>query len=60
MKKPKCNSQECNYYLPESKTGFGYCFLHMFEDDHMGFRDLNQDCDIEECWNYPMFQEEVH
>ena len=50
--KPKCNPS-CQYYVPETEHTFGYCFLHMFEDCSIGFRELNQDCDIEDCWQYP-------
>ena len=59
MEMPKCNPKQCNYYIPETKTNFGYCFLHMFEDGSIGFRELNQDCDIEECLQYPIFQEGI-
>lgn len=50
--KPKCNPKDCQYYTPEGKT-FGLCFLHIFEDDTMGFRQLDQECDIEEVLQYP-------
>ncbi len=58
MNKPKCNPKDCQYYTPDGKT-FGLCFLHIFEDDTMGFRELNQECDIEEVLQYPIFKEEV-
>ena len=54
--KPKCNTS-CQYYVPETEHTFGYCFLHMFEDSSIGFRELNQECDIEDCWQYPEFKQ---
>ena len=52
MKKVQCNPEQCQYYTPESAT-FGLCFLHMFSDDTMGFRNLDQECDIDEVLQFP-------
>lgn len=52
----KCNEKECEFYTPDG-TNFGLCFLHVLEDDSMGFRELNQWCDIEEVLQYPEFKE---
>lgn len=51
-KYPKCNPNNCEYYTPDGET-FGLCFLHVLEDDTIGFRQLDQECDIEEVLQYP-------
>ena len=56
MKNFKCNPKDCQYYTADGKT-FGFCLLHIFKDDTMGFRELNQECDIEEVLQYPEFKE---
>ena len=56
MKNSKCNPKDCQYYTADGKT-FGFCLLHIFKDDTMGFRELNQECDIKEVLQYPEFKE---
>lgn len=51
----KCNEKECEFYTPDGVTS-GLCFLHIFEDDTMGFRKLDQECDTEEVIQYPEFK----